>query len=402
MIHEKFLQIGNDYRSKVFLINIAKQLRSGVLPHKIWTEKLLPRIEKSRSPKNIVQAISGQRPPWEGHTDSLTDLYFSSSFNSSCTNDTILVRVGSFYEISRSVHFPDLDSAIEPSTARANTRGVITQILRKMERRNPGSAEVSKLSKQISLIMSRFDASETMRQEYQISREIDLPNVVRAQINFKTFGLKAIGDLEAVAPKDPKFVSFAETQNKTNDCILQSIARSESSADESRDQLGLDHLGSVYKGTRVALGFLVFPYGSLLAKRSSRPTPLDNAINFRFKGVHGTEAGVTTRFGRAVNLTEIDADSRNIDGLRELVVGDARIDKASLPAFVGYLGLPEIPRKDERRGISSMSPWDDCFLDKLLDCLTFHQMLDELADLTHVDTFIFKSGTITIDAEKTR
>lgn len=382
MIHDSLRRIKNDYRSQVFLINVVKQLRSGVLPDEIWTQKLLPRIENSPSPDNIVQAISGRRPPWESRPEPITDLYFSSKTNSGCTDDTILVRVGSFYEIARSVHFPDLDSSIEPSTARANTRGVMTQILRRMERRNPKSAEVSKLSTQISMIMSRFDASETMRKQYQISTEIDLPNVVRARIDIKTFGLKSIADSETSTPQDPKFVSLAETRRRTGDCILQSIASSENPADDSRDRLGLDHIGKIYKGTRVALGFLVFPYGSLMAKRSSRPTPLDNAINYRFKGAHGIEAGATTRFGRAADLSGIAAEDRGIDGLKEIVVADAKIDQSSLPAFVGYLGLPEIRRSDFRRGSSTISPWDDSFLEALLDGATLQQVLKELASVT--------------------
>ncbi|GAA3099777.1 hypothetical protein GCM10010520_51520 [Rhizobium viscosum] len=136
---------------------------------------------------------------------------------------------------------------------------------------------------------------------------------------------------------DPAFC----TSSSTADREFEIFRDREGIADRARDILGLVHYDNNPNYGITALGAIAFAPADLEgASRATfaRPTIADMVSTTRFKGVFGSPGKKADRWGRAFDLSLIDAQ-RPYRGGREIVV-PARVPHKVHFAFLGYLRIP--------------------------------------------------------------
>lgn len=372
-----FDKIIADYRSKVFLLNMARQKQAGIIDNALW-KKIIIRIKKSNEPENIFQALSNRVSGWETGASPLRDFYFGSTKSPKTTESTLLLRVASFSDLARNLTFSDDDMNYAHSEKNTNTRSTLTMLERKLQRKRLPEAEAQSISADIHQFFNVRNVNREMRDMFHFGQESILPPVLKASLRLKTLGLRGSDEQENGEFGKPVFVTPIEQKVADDKCLLRSIDASRSKADKVRDSLGLDHFGKHYKGRRIALGYMLLRFDSLRHTRISRPTPLDNAINFRFKGFHGNVNGIASQWGRAADLHKLSVGDENIAGHKEFVVADSTV-KDGPSVFVGFLGITGVPRGDIRVGSKEIPHWDEAFLSSLLDGATEDEIFQQLA-----------------------
>lgn len=140
--------------------------------------------------------------------------------------------------------------------------------------------------------------------------------------------------------------------------LIETALSTSAPADSLRDVLGLDHYDRDFRGAPNVLGFIAYRFGDLLEKQISRPTPLDDASLWRFRGIYGNSSGRRSNWGFTVDLSNMDSGAsadanERLKGAMEAVMTDTMLKDDTVHMYIGFAGILRLPEGDFRNGLGA-------------------------------------------------
>lgn len=241
---------------------------------------------------------------------------------------------GTYKYLWKGLHAPTLRS------------GYITTVINSKYLEGQLDRESKKKFDSVFRLISRFHASNTMRDLEHLEREIfELIKNVSTKENRNGF-IEVTFDKPIGGPK-PMVWFTGYDEGEIEDHIWQAEPDWSQRADIARDKLGLIHMGSSAKvlGTfepmllvMIVVAADTIPAGIKLA----RPTFMDAGTHSRFRGAFGNLSKRANNWGRAVDLSRI-LFPRPHRGGREIALQNFQPDG---PVKISVLGFTRVPRKD--------------------------------------------------------